>query len=84
MEKSYSMASGFDQGRSCLTDNYSLGMYATDASSTRLKTPCSCFAKGFRGCKKSRGQWPYDKQNQTDYFLRGAGTSLAGHAIGES
>ena len=64
-----------------LTDDYSLGMYATDASIYQIR-PIAIVLPKNKDDVKSAIQIAYD--NNISILPRGAGTSLAGQTVGES
>ena len=64
-----------------LTDNYSLGMYATDASIYQISPLAVVLPKNAEDVKKAIA---VAYENKITILPRGAGTSLAGQTVGES
>ncbi len=64
-----------------LTDDYSLGMYATDASIYQIRPIAIVLPKDGQDIKKAVA---IAYQNRITILPRGAGTSLAGQTVGES
>jgi FAD/FMN-containing dehydrogenase/Fe-S oxidoreductase len=64
-----------------LTDDYSLGMYSTDASIYQIKPLAIVLPKDGEDVKATVG---LAYQNKITILPRGAGTSLAGQTVGES
>ncbi|MCM4173480.1 FAD-binding oxidoreductase [Arenibacter sp. TNZ] len=64
-----------------LTDNYSLGMYATDASIYQIKPLAVVLPRDSEDVKKAVA---VAYENKITILPRGAGTSLAGQTVGES